>query len=50
MKFERVGAAMQVADVGWAYGPCMADLDNDGYLDIHATAGFMSVDPNEPDG
>ncbi len=50
LNFERVGAAYQVADVGWAYGPCMADLDNDGFLDIHATAGFISVDPNEPDG
>lgn len=50
LTFDRVGPALQVADVGWAYGPCMADLDNDGFLDIHATAGFMSVDPNEPDG
>lgn len=50
LSFEKVGLAMQVADVGWAYGPCMADLDNDGFLDIHATAGFISVDPNEPDG
>jgi hypothetical protein len=50
LTFEKLGTSMQVADVGWAYGPCMADLDNDGFLDIHATAGFMSVDPNEPDG
>ena len=50
LNFERLGAAYQVADVGWAYGPCLADLDNDGYLDIHATAGFISVDPDEPDG
>jgi hypothetical protein len=50
LSFEKVGLALQVADVGWAYGPCMADLDNDGFLDIHATAGFMSVDPDEPDG
>jgi hypothetical protein len=50
LNFERVGAEFQVADVGWAYGPCLADLDNDGFLDIHATAGFISVDPDEPDG
>jgi hypothetical protein len=41
---------MQVAAVGWAYGPCLADLDNDGWLDIYATAGFVSRDRTEPDG
>ena len=28
----------------------MADLDNDGWLDIYATCGFISQDRNEPDG
>jgi hypothetical protein len=50
LKFEQVGAKMQVAAVGWAYGPCLADLDNDGWLDIYATAGFVSRDRTEPDG
>ena len=50
LKFEQVGKKMQVAAVGWAYGACMADLDNDGWLDIYATAGYYSRDRNEPDG
>jgi HEAT repeat protein len=50
LKFEQAGKKMQVAGVGWAYGACLADLDNDGWLDIYATAGFASRDRNEPDG
>jgi HEAT repeat protein len=49
-KFEQVGAQMQVAAVGWAYGPCLADLDNDGFLDVFATAGYLSRSREEPDG
>jgi hypothetical protein len=50
LKFEQVGARMQVAAVGWAYGACLADLDNDGWLDLHATAGFVSRSRDDPDG
>lgn len=50
LKFEQVGKKMQVAGVGWAYGACLADLDNDGFLDIYATAGFVSRNRDEPDG
>jgi HEAT repeat protein len=50
LKFEQAGPRMQVAAVGWAYGPCLADLDNDGWLDIYATAGFASRDRAKPDG
>src|SRR5262249_6569641 len=50
LKFEQAGQRMQVAAVGWAYGPCLADLDNDGWLDIYATAGFASRDRDKPDG
>src|SRR5262249_44498330 len=49
-KFEQVGESMQVAAVGWAYGPCLADLDNDGWLDVYATAGYISRSRTEPDG
>jgi hypothetical protein len=50
LKFEQAGKRVQVAAVGWAYGPCLADLDNDGWLDIYATAGFVSRSRDDPDG
>jgi hypothetical protein len=49
-KFEQVGVSMQVHAVGWAYGPVLADLDNDGWLDVYCTAGQISRDRNKPDG
>jgi hypothetical protein len=39
-----------VAAVGWGWGPALVDLNNDGWLDIHATCGFMSRDRAKPDG
>jgi hypothetical protein len=50
LKFDQAGPQMQVAAVGWAYGPCLADLDSDGFLDIFATAGYISRDRSKPDG
>jgi hypothetical protein len=50
LKFEPMAKKYQVAGAGWAYGPQFVDLDNDGWLDIFANAGFVSQDPNEPDG
>jgi hypothetical protein len=50
LKFEQKGRAWQLNDCGWAYGPCLADLDNDGWLDLYATAGFVSRDRDKPDG
>jgi hypothetical protein len=50
LRFEQVGQDMQVNDCGWAYGPALIDLDNDGWLDIHATAGFISRSRDDPDG
>lgn len=50
LKFDQVARKMQVAAVGWAYGTCLADLDNDGFLDIYATAGFISRSREDPDG
>jgi hypothetical protein len=48
--FEQKGQAWQVAAVGWAYAPALVDLDNDGWLDVLATAGFCSQDRSQPDG
>ncbi len=50
LKFKPVAEEWQMNDVGWAYGPAMFDLDNDGFLDIFATSGFMSFDRSKPDG
>lgn len=50
LSFQPVAHAWQVNDVGWAYGPALADLDNDGFLDIFATSGYMSFSRDEPDG
>jgi hypothetical protein len=50
LKFDRVGRRLQVADVGWSYGPAMIDLNNDGWLDLYATCGFMSQSRDDPDG
>lgn len=49
-RFEQVGRELEVASVGWAYGPALVDLDNDGWLDIHALAGFRSITHSKPDG
>ena len=39
-----------IATVGWAWGSSLVDLNNDGWLDIHATCGFMSKERSKPDG
>ncbi len=49
-RFEKLGQQCQVAAVGWAYGAALVDLDNDGWLDLYATAGFMSSSRDDPDG
>jgi hypothetical protein len=50
LKFEPIGKKLQVNAVGWAYGPAFVDLDNDGWLDLFATCGFVSQSRTEPDG
>jgi hypothetical protein len=49
-EFEPLGKQYGVAAIGWAYGAALVDLDNDGWLDIYATAGFISQSRSEPDG
>lgn len=48
--FTQIAAEKQIAAVGWAYGPALADFDGDGFLDIYATAGYISRDRRKPDG
>jgi len=50
LKFTPVAQKWQMNDVGWAYGPALLDLDNDGFLDLFATSGFISLDRDKPDG
>jgi hypothetical protein len=49
-KFEQLGQKYQIAAVGWSFGPAMADLNNDGWLDLFATCGYISQDRSKPDG
>jgi hypothetical protein len=48
--YEDVSVDLGINQVGWAYAPAFADFDADGFLDIYATAGFLSFQPSEPDG
>ena len=48
--FKELSEDSGINGVGWAFGPAMADFDNDGLLDIYATTGFMSFDRTKPDG
>jgi hypothetical protein len=50
LQFEPMGKKYQISAAGWAYAPAFVDLDNDGWLDIFANAGFVSQDRTEPDG
>jgi hypothetical protein len=50
LRFDPVGPKYQVAGVGWAYGAALVDLDNDGFLDLYATCGYVSKTRSEPDG
>jgi hypothetical protein len=50
LTFQRRGEEYRVADVGWAYGPALVDLDNDGWEDLFATTGFISRTHSKPDG
>ena len=50
LNFSPVGKKYDVIGIGWAYAPTLTDLDNDGFLDIHATTGFISRTRDKPDG
>lgn len=50
LQFERVGQKNHIDAVGWGWGAGLFDLDNDGFLDLYATAGFISLDRTKPDG
>lgn len=49
-RYKDLSVDLHVNGIGWAFAPAMADLDNDGLLDMYATTGFMSFDRKKPDG
>lgn len=50
LDFEASGQKDRVHNIGWSWGPTLADFNNDGALDIYAPSGYMSRDRNKPDG
>jgi hypothetical protein len=46
-RFTRVSGhgpdELQVAKAGWGWGSVFADIDNDGFLDLHALSGFYTA-------
>lgn len=44
-RFDEVARGV-VADAGWAWGAQFGDLNNDGWLDLFVTNGFISQDPD----
>ena len=49
-RYAEMSEGWGINDIGWAYAPAIADLDNDGLLDLHATTGFLSFQRGKPDG
>lgn len=48
--FQPVGKDKQVHGVGWSWGASFVDVDNDGFQDLYANAGYISQDRGKPDG
>jgi hypothetical protein len=46
-KFKQVAGlespAMKVKKVGWSWGGCFADFDNDGFLDLYVMSGYFTA-------
>lgn len=49
-RFHECAESLGVNGIGWAHAPAMADFNGDGWLDLYATAGFMSFNRKKPDG
>ena len=46
-KYENMARAMGVDLGGWSFGAQFGDLNNDGFLDLYLTNGYVSADRNE---
>ena len=44
LKYENLARAMGVELGGWSFGAQFGDLNNDGYLDLYLTNGYISAD------
>ena len=44
LKYENLAREMGVELGGWSFGAQFGDLNNDGYLDLYLTNGFISAD------
>jgi hypothetical protein len=44
LQYENLARAMGVELGGWSFGAQFGDLNNDGYLDLYLTNGFISAD------
>src|SRR4029453_18184508 len=43
-RYENMATAMGVDLGGWSFGAQFGDLNNDGYLDLYVTNGYISAD------
>ena len=46
LKYDHLARAMGVELGGWSFGAQFGDLNNDGYLDLYLTNGYISADRN----
>lgn len=44
-RFENMASVMGIEIGGWSFGAQFGDLNNDGYLDLYLTNGYVSGDP-----
>lgn len=45
LQFQNMASVMGVELGGWSFGAQFADLNNDGFLDLYVTNGYVSGDP-----
>ncbi|MBI1310769.1 CRTAC1 family protein [bacterium] len=45
LKFENLASVMGVEIGGWSFGAQFGDLNNDGFVDLYLTNGYVSGDP-----
>lgn len=50
LTFENTSAYAGGYAVGWGFSGAMFDVDLDGWLDLYAPCGYISIDRSKPDG